>query len=41
MHRVRAGDTESPLVPLAGSLAVMRTLDSVRERIGVRYPSER
>ncbi|MER5954800.1 Gfo/Idh/MocA family protein [Streptomyces sp. NPDC056121] len=40
MHRVRAGDTESPLVPLAGSLAVMRTLDSVRERIGVRYPSE-
>ncbi len=40
MHRVRAGDTESPLVPLAGSLAVMRTLDSVRERIGVQYPSE-
>ncbi|MEU8482958.1 Gfo/Idh/MocA family oxidoreductase [Streptomyces sp. NPDC048641] len=41
MHRLRAGDTESPIVPLDGSLAVMRTLDSVRERVGVRYPSER
>lgn len=35
---LRAGLTESPLVPLDGSLAVMRTLDAVRERIGVRYP---
>ncbi|WP_338695955.1 Gfo/Idh/MocA family oxidoreductase [Streptomyces sp. Q6] len=41
MKRLRAGDTESPLVPLEGSLAVMRTLDSVRERVGVRYPGER
>ncbi|MFD3562123.1 MULTISPECIES: Gfo/Idh/MocA family protein [unclassified Streptomyces] len=41
MHRLRAGDTESPIVPLDGSLAVMRTLDSVRGRVGVRYPSER
>ncbi|MEU6661360.1 Gfo/Idh/MocA family oxidoreductase [Streptomyces sp. NPDC046821] len=41
MRRLRAGETESPLVPLAGSLAVMRTLDSVRERVGVRYPAER
>ncbi|WP_328635574.1 Gfo/Idh/MocA family protein [Streptomyces sp. NBC_00356] len=41
MRRVRAGDTESPLVPLEGSLAVMRTLDTVRERVGVRYPGER
>ncbi|MFI6378392.1 Gfo/Idh/MocA family protein [Streptomyces sp. NPDC050658] len=40
MHRLRAGDTESPLVPLEGTLAVMRTLDEVRERIGVRYPGE-
>lgn len=38
MRAVRAGETESPLVPLDGSLAVMRTLDAVRERIGVRYP---
>jgi predicted dehydrogenase len=35
---LRAGLTESPLVPLDGSLSVMRTLDAVRERIGVRYP---
>lgn len=40
MRRIRAGDTESPLVPLEGSLAVMRTLDTVRERVGVRYPGE-
>jgi predicted dehydrogenase len=37
---LRAGETESPLVPLDGSLAVMRTLDSVRDRIGLRYPGE-
>jgi predicted dehydrogenase len=37
---LRAGLTESPLVPLDGSLAVMRTLDAVRDRIGVRYPGE-
>lgn len=40
MRCLRAGGTESPLVPLDGSLAVMRTLDAVRERVGVRYPSE-
>ncbi|AXG77551.1 Gfo/Idh/MocA family protein [Streptomyces paludis] len=38
MRCLRAGETESPLVPLEGSLAVMRTLDAVRDRIGVRYP---
>ncbi|GGJ57720.1 Gfo/Idh/MocA family protein [Streptomyces brasiliensis] len=40
MRALRAGETESPLVPLDGTLAVMRTLDRVRERIGVRYPGE-
>ncbi|MFF0202687.1 Gfo/Idh/MocA family protein [Streptomyces sp. NPDC005017] len=40
MRALRAGETESPLVPLDGSLAVMRTLDAIRERIGVRYPAE-
>ncbi|MGW1884263.1 Gfo/Idh/MocA family protein [Streptomyces sp. NPDC001970] len=40
MRCLRAGGTESPLVPLDGSLAVMRTLDAVRDRIGVRYPGE-
>ncbi|MEW2491602.1 Gfo/Idh/MocA family oxidoreductase [Streptomyces sp. NPDC048411] len=40
LRALRAGETESPLVPLNGSLAVMRTLDAVRDRIGVRYPAD-
>ncbi|MHC3467401.1 Gfo/Idh/MocA family protein [Streptomyces sp. 7R007] len=40
MRALRAGETESPLVPLDGTLAVMRTLDALRDRIGVRYPGE-
>ncbi|MGC9541157.1 Gfo/Idh/MocA family protein [Streptomyces sp. UG1] len=40
MRALRAGETESPLVPLAGTLAVMRTLDAIRDRVGVRYPGE-
>lgn len=40
LRALRAGETESPLVPLDGSLAVMRTLDAVRDRIGVRYPAD-
>ncbi|MFD5097929.1 Gfo/Idh/MocA family protein [Streptomyces albidochromogenes] len=40
MRCLRAGEKESPLVPLEGSLAVMRTLDAVRDRIGVRYPAD-
>ncbi|MEU6259837.1 Gfo/Idh/MocA family oxidoreductase [Streptomyces sp. NPDC047043] len=40
MRALRAGESESPLVPLEGTLAVMRTLDAIRERIGVRYPAE-
>jgi predicted dehydrogenase len=40
MRCLRAGEPESPLVPLDGSLAVMRTLDTVRDRIGVRYAGE-
>ena len=38
---LRAGELESPLVPLDGSLAVMRTLDAARARIGLRFPGER
>ncbi|MGE9693548.1 MULTISPECIES: Gfo/Idh/MocA family protein [unclassified Streptomyces] len=34
---LREGLTESPLVPLEGTLAVLRTLDRVREATGVRY----
>ncbi|MEV6947120.1 Gfo/Idh/MocA family oxidoreductase [Streptomyces sp. NPDC051172] len=37
---LRAGLTESPYVPLDGTLAVMATLDAVRTSIGVRYPGE-
>ncbi|PZT69628.1 gfo/Idh/MocA family oxidoreductase [Streptomyces sp. SW4] len=40
MRSLRAGETESPLVPLDGTLAVMRTLDAIRDRVGVRYPGE-
>ncbi|MFC3576550.1 Gfo/Idh/MocA family protein [Streptomyces yaanensis] len=40
MRALRAGETQSPLVPLDGTLAVMRTLDAIRDRIGVRYPGE-
>ncbi|GGX66805.1 Gfo/Idh/MocA family protein [Streptomyces fructofermentans] len=40
MRCLRAGERESPLVPLDGTLAVMRTLDTVRDRIGVHYPNE-
>ncbi|MBP0457171.1 Gfo/Idh/MocA family protein [Streptomyces montanisoli] len=35
-----AGALESSLVPLSGTLAVMRTLDAVRARIGVHYPQD-
>ncbi|MFF2378323.1 Gfo/Idh/MocA family protein [Streptomyces xiamenensis] len=40
MRALRAGETESSLVPLEGTLAVMRTLDAARERIGLRFPGE-
>ncbi|MFI6347127.1 Gfo/Idh/MocA family protein [Streptomyces sp. NPDC050560] len=40
MRCLRAGETESSLVPLDGTLAVMRTLDSARRQVGVRYPGE-
>ncbi|WP_030421623.1 Gfo/Idh/MocA family protein [Streptomyces sp. NRRL F-5065] len=40
MRALRAGERESPLVPLDGTLAVMRTLDAIRAQVGVRYPGE-
>jgi predicted dehydrogenase len=40
VHRcLRAGLTQSALVPLESTLAVMRTLDEARAQIGVSYPS--
>ena len=37
---LRAGKLESDLVPHAGTLAVMRTMDRIREQWGLRYPGE-
>ncbi len=37
---VRAGELESPDLPLAESVAIMATMDEVRRQIGLRYPSE-
>jgi predicted dehydrogenase len=36
-----AGHTESPLLPLAESLAIMQTMDEMRRQIGLVYPNER
>jgi predicted dehydrogenase len=35
-----AGEIESPLFPLAGTVRVMEAMDEVRRRLGVRYPGE-
>jgi predicted dehydrogenase len=40
-RRVRAGDLESPGMPLDETLAIMRTLDRIREPWGLIYPGER
>ncbi len=40
-RRVAAGDKESPLLTLDGSLEIMGLLDTVRDQIGIVYPNER
>ena len=40
MRCIRAGLTESPLMPLSETLAVIELMDAMRARIGVRYPFE-
>ena len=40
MRCVREGLLESPMVPAAQTLSVMRQLDDVRRQIGVRYASD-
>jgi predicted dehydrogenase len=35
---LRNGETESPLVPLDDTVALMRQMDRIRELVGVRYP---
>ncbi len=37
---VRSGQTETPLIPLAESCAIARTLDRARVAIGLRHPDE-
>ena len=37
---VRDGRSESPLMPLAETLATMRTMDAIRAQIGLRYPMD-
>ncbi|GLZ81674.1 oxidoreductase [Actinorhabdospora filicis] len=40
MRCLRAGLTESPMVPWRATLDVMATLDEARRRLGVAYPGE-
>jgi predicted dehydrogenase len=41
VHRcLREGLGESPVVPLAETVAMARTLDEIRRQIGLRYPGE-
>ena len=40
MRCLRAGLLESPAMPLDESLAIMRTLDTLRQQAGLRYPEE-
>lgn len=37
---LRAGELESPLVPHAQTLSVMRQMDAIRAKLGVVYPGE-
>ncbi|MFN8028078.1 MAG: Gfo/Idh/MocA family oxidoreductase [Acidimicrobiia bacterium] len=39
-HCLRAGLTESPVMPLSESLALATTMDQIRAQVGVRYPGE-
>lgn len=39
-RRLRAGEKESPVMPLDETLSIMRTLDLIRQQIGLRYPGE-
>jgi predicted dehydrogenase len=38
---LRAGETESPLVPLDDTVSLMRLMDTVRDRIGLVYEADR
>ena len=40
MRCLRAGELESPTIPLDESIEIMKTMDEVRKPWGVRYPAE-
>ncbi len=40
MELVRGGKRDSPVMPLAESLAILQTMDALRIRWGLRYPGE-
>ena len=40
IRALRNGETESPLVPLDDTVALMRQMDGIRERIGLRYDAD-
>ncbi|MGW4918953.1 Gfo/Idh/MocA family protein [Streptomyces albidoflavus] len=40
MRCLRAGERQSPLVPLEATLGVLRTVDAARAEVGVGYPGE-
>ena len=37
---LRAGQTESPIMPLDETIAIIETLDTLRAQWGLRYPGE-
>ena len=39
-RRISAGELQSPLMPLAETVAIMAALDEVRSQLGVRFPGE-
>lgn len=39
-ERIRAGETQSPILPLDESIAIMRLMDTIREPWGLRYPAD-
>ncbi len=41
MRCLRNGETESPLVPLDETVALMRLMDRIRDRIGLTYEADR
>jgi len=40
MRCLRAGERESPSLPLDETRSIMRTMDRLREVWGVRYPAD-